>query len=161
LAEEIAQEAFVRAYEKISTFSGRARFRTWLVQIGINLVRDRRRTAGRGPKVVSLDELRERGAPASEPADERLLDEPLGSISRKEALARLEQEIERLPQDYREAFVLKHIENLSYSEMAEVTGSSVGSLKVRVHRARVWLRRALLSEPDREVSHGRLARSLP
>ena len=161
LAEELAQETFVRAYEGLDGFRGESGFRTWLVQIAINLVRDRRRAARRSPTVVSLEELRERSSIGADPPDQRPSVEPVGRLAQREVSARLERELERLPVDYREAFVLKHVEGMPYEEIARITGQSVGCLKVRVHRARARLREALADVAREEQGHGRIVGTIP
>jgi RNA polymerase sigma-70 factor (ECF subfamily) len=161
LADELAQETFVRAYEGLDGFRGESGLRTWLVQIAINLVRDRRRAARRSPQVVSLEELRERSRIDAEPRDERASVEPIGRLAQREVSKRLEQELERLPLEYREAFVLKHVEGLRYEEIARITGQSIGCLKVRTHRARVRLRQALADVAQEGRDHGRLVGTLP
>ena len=160
LADELAQETFVRAYESLDGFRGEARFRTWLVQIAVNLVRDRRRTQRRSPVVVSLEQIRERSRSAVEPRDDRATDEPIRRISLREKTARLERELQRLPHEYREALLLKHVEGLPYDEIARITGDSIGCLKVRVHRARARLRQALADVAREGRDHGRVARTL-
>lgn len=161
LAEELAQETFVRAYEGLDGFRGESGFRTWLVQIAINLVRDRRRAARRSPTVVSLEELRARSSIDADPPDQRPSVEPVGRLAQREVSARLERELEQLPVDYREAFVLKHVEGMPYEEMARITGQSVGCLKVRVHRARARLREALADVAREEQGHGRIIGTIP
>jgi RNA polymerase sigma-70 factor (ECF subfamily) len=161
LSDELAQETFVRAYEKLGTFRAEAGLRTWLVQIAINLVRDRRRAAGRSPKIVSLDELRQRSQGDSEPREFHPRTEPVHGITQRELAARLERELTRLPLEYREAFVLKHIEGLSYEEISKITGLSIGCLKVRVHRSRAKLRDALSDVGKKGRGHGRSVGTLP
>ena len=161
LAEELAQETFVRAYEGLDGFRGESGFRTWLVQIAINLVRDRRRAARRAPTVVSLEELRARSSSDADPPERRPSVEPIGMLAQREVATRLERELERLPADYREAFVLKHIEGMPYEEIARVTGQSVGCLKVRVHRARARLRESLADVAREEQGHGRIVGTIP
>ena len=161
LAEELAQETFVRAFEGLDGFRGEAGFRTWLVQIAVNLVRDRRRVARRSPTVVSLEELRARSDVDADPPEQRPSVEPIGRLAQREASARLEQELERLPMDYREAFVLKHVEGLPYEEIARITGQSIGCLKVRVHRARARLKQALADVKREEHGHGRVVGTIP
>jgi RNA polymerase sigma-70 factor (ECF subfamily) len=160
LANELAQEAFVKAYEGLEGFRGDSSLRTWLVQIALNLVRDRRRSMRRSPTVVSLDELRERSARDLEPEDERASTEPTRELTRREVVDRIGRELRRLPLEYREAFLLKHVEGMSYDEMAKVTGQSIGCLKVRVHRARAKLRTALADDATKGRGHGRLAGAL-
>jgi RNA polymerase sigma-70 factor (ECF subfamily) len=161
LAEELAQETFVRAYENLDGFRGDSSLKTWLVQIAVNLVRDRRRSARRSPTVVSLEELRARSSVGADPPDPRPSVEPIERLVQREVSTRLERELDRLPADYREAFVLKHVEGLSYEEIARLTGQSVGCLKVRVHRARARLRQKLAEVSGEEQGHGRIVGTIP
>lgn len=133
LAEEIAQETFVQALRRQDEFRGQARVSTWLYSI----VRNR-----------CIDELRKRpapvvplhpGLPSGEPSAERQLGE------RREA-ARVQQLLLALPETQREAFVLRHVEGLEYEEIARRCETTVGNVKVRVHRARETLARKLAEE---------------
>jgi RNA polymerase sigma-70 factor (ECF subfamily) len=146
LAEELAQEAFVRAYASLHAFRGASSFRTWVIQIALNLVRDRHRSEGRRPVLVSLDELKHRANRA---------DDPDLNLAHGELSARLERAIGRLPREYREVFLLKHVEGLSYQEIATTTGVSIGALKVRAHRARLRLRESLSDRSTGGWENGR------
>jgi RNA polymerase sigma-70 factor (ECF subfamily) len=132
LGEELAQEALARSYSRLGAWRGDGRFRDWLYRIGMNCCRDYLKAGARAerPSVLTGDELSTTRDPESD----------LGS---RQLMAALEAEIARLPPTYRESFVLFHGENLGYDEMHAITGVSVGALKVRVHRARLMLRRAL------------------
>ena len=141
-AEELAQETFVRAWRGIGGFRGQALFGTWLVQIAIHLARDRMRERRRG-RTVSLDELLENTADESILTDTRQGRDPLSEISDRDMVKRLEAALGDLPPNYREVFVLHHIQDVPYEEIASMTGESVGSLKVRAHRARKLLREAI------------------
>ena len=141
-AEELAQETFVRAWRGIGGFRGQALFGTWLVQIAIHLARDRMRERRRS-RTVSLDELLEKSADDSVLADTRSHRDPLSEISDRDMMKRLEAALGDLPPNYREVFVLHHVEDVPYEEIASMTGDSVGSLKVRAHRARKLLREAI------------------
>lgn len=76
-------------------------------------------------------------------------------MASKELVSLLESALDSLPLDYREVFVLKHIEGLSYVEIAEMTGVSTGALKVRAHRARIRVREWCLNHTAGELDHGR------
>ncbi len=138
LAEEIAQETLARAWSRLGEFRWESSFRSWLFRIGLNLCRDhlksgraREDAAGRSPGLLeSLD-------PAPGPEDR---------ILGREAARKLERALGRIPPKYREAFVLKHVENLSYLQMREVVGMEVPALKVRVHRARAMLKELMDDE---------------
>jgi RNA polymerase sigma-70 factor (ECF subfamily) len=152
-AEEIAQEAFVRAFASVDRFRAEAKFRTWVMQIALNLIRDRRRAEGRLPVVVSIEELRQR-------SDRPAPSDPESNIANKELASLLESALDSLPPDYREVFLLKHVEGLPYGEISEMTGVSIGALKVRAHRARIRIREWCLNHTSGELNHGRFTGSL-
>ena len=142
VAEELAHEAFVRAYLGLSKFRGESRFGTWLVQIAVHLARDHIRRRQRD-RFVSLDALLERNDDAAELADTRSDTDPLREVSEREMSERFTRALGELPPNYREVFVLYHMQNMSYEEISAATGDSVGSLKVRAHRARKLIKEAL------------------
>lgn len=147
LARELAQETFVRAFRGLPTFREEARMGTWLVQIAVHLARDHMRASRRAP-VISLDDIVERAGEMPFSEQRRSFD-PAARVSDRELRDRLDQAITSLPPEYREAFVLKHVEELPYERIAEITGVTVGALKVRVHRARRMLMEQLSdSRPD-------------
>jgi RNA polymerase sigma-70 factor (ECF subfamily) len=150
VAEELAHETFVRAYMGIGGFSGKAKFSTWLLQIAVNLTRDRLRERQRR-RLVSLDELLEQDIDSPALAERRRQFDPLDQLDEHDLLERFERALEDLPPNYREVFVLHHMEGLSYEDIASTTGVSVGSLKVRSHRARKLLKEMLF--PDGEPTH--------
>lgn len=145
LADELAQEAFVKAYLKLDDFRGDAAFGTWLVQIGIHALRDRARRRQRQQRqgVVSLEAYRARGADAAEPVAPARQTDALARLCRDEDDDAVQSALQRLPADYREVLVLKHLEGWSFAEIAAATGASTGALKVRAHRARSLLREEL------------------
>jgi RNA polymerase sigma-70 factor (ECF subfamily) len=153
-AEELAQETFVRAFSGLGGFREDARFGTWLVQIAIHAARDHRRRMQRlrSRRVVSLEALREAQRQELEPADTRRASDPGSGVEAKEEAERVREAIAQLPPEYREVLVLKHFEGWSYETIAETTGDTVGTLKVRAHRARRMLRELLTG--DKEKRHG-------
>jgi RNA polymerase sigma-70 factor (ECF subfamily) len=126
-AEELTQDVFVRAWEKMETFRGEAAFASWLHRITVNIVYQRQRSESRRLA------RRERVA-ASSP-----------SASRHDAttVIDLERAIRRLPAGARSAFVLHDLEGYRHEEIAAMTGLAVGTLKSQLHRARRLLREAL------------------
>lgn len=144
VAEELAQETFVKAYARIYEFRREATFATWLVQIGVNAARDhiRRTRRLREKRVVSLDEFRENHGDTT--PDRRPASDPGAELEAEEAKTMMRRALAQLPSEYREVLVLKHFENWSYERIAEATGDSIGTLKVRAHRARRLLRERLL-----------------
>ncbi len=132
LGEELAQEAFARTYSSLGSWRGDCQFRHWLYRVAMNCCRDYLKAGARAERPAELtgDELATR------------LD-PEGEVAGRQLLSALESAIGRLPDKYREAFVLFHVENLAYEQIQAITGVSAGALKVRVHRARLMLRSAL------------------
>ena len=122
-AEDAAQESFLRAHRALATFDARLPFRTWLFAILINRCRTALAQRTRRQRRIILDD------DAFESA----------AIDDDRAAADLRDEIDwavaRLPSEQREAFLLRHVEELSYEEMTSVTGAGVSALKMRVKRA--------------------------
>ena len=136
-AEDLAQETFLSAFKALSTFRADAKFSTWLYRIATNKCKDwlRVKRPGQGLHDVDVDAVLDAHV-AEDRTPERLL-------SQQQVALELEQAIQRLPPLYREAFVLKHIEGLSYEEMQEILGVSGDTLKMRVYKGRVQLSREL------------------
>ena len=130
-AEEALQDAFVRAYRALDRCEDRERFGSWLFRILVNRCRTAGGRRGRRERLVVIDEDAVHGAAVSHPAERRAWAEEIGRA------------LERLDADGREAFLLKHVEELSYEEMAELTGVGVSALKMRVKRACGRLREML------------------
>jgi len=143
-SEELAQETFVRAYQGLDGFRGESRFSTWLVQIALHVARNHIKQHRRQGKVVSLDALQERvGLDSRNFRETRREFSADSRVEDRELSARLQNALDAIPVAYREVFVLKHVQELSYEEISRITGQSVGSLKVRAHRARALLREGL------------------
>lgn len=141
-AQDITQEAFINAYRGWKDFRHDARVYTWLYTIAYNLcknwfkTRDRRRE--REP--VSLDDAIETdsGELSRDVADWRTAPESL--LMSREWSAQIQKAVEALPPEYREILVLAQWEDLSYEEIARITGLSVPAVKTRLHRARQKVR---------------------
>jgi RNA polymerase sigma-70 factor (ECF subfamily) len=132
LGEELAQEALARTYSSLGSWRGDGRFRHWLYRIAMNCCRDYIKAGAR---------VERPGEPsADEPFHTR---HPERELEDRELAMALASAIGRLPPANREAFVLFHTENLDYEQIHAITGVSVTALKVRVHRARVMLKKAL------------------
>lgn len=141
-AEDIAQEALLKALKHLHTFRMDSRFSTWLVQIAINEGRMRLRQNRR--PMESLDERRneeEGEGPVREIADTRL--DPHGSYAQQELRAALEEAILALPTIYREVFVLRDVDHLSIAETAEALKITEESVKTRLRRARLRMQSSL------------------
>lgn len=133
VAEDLAQETFVRAFEHLDGFEGRARFTTWLYSIMLNCVRSHWRRANRA-RVLSTD--REEGAP--NPVSDA--DGPVESNVREERVRRVRAAIGELEPDHREIIVLRDIRGLTYEELARTLDLPAGTVKSRLYRARRQLK---------------------
>ena len=134
-AEEVTQEAFLRAWRSIGRFEGRSRFFTWLYRIGIN---EAKRRAARQPPatVVSLDD-----EPIPEAPD--WSQEPETRLRHNDLRRLLENAVRALPIEYRTPLILRDVEGLTTQEAAEVMDLGEAAFKSRLHRARLAVRRAL------------------
>jgi RNA polymerase sigma-70 factor (ECF subfamily) len=149
-AEEIAQEAFVKAYIHAEKYKTIAKFSTWLYTIATNLVRNRMRSRSRAPQMFSLWSKR-----GSEGEEERPIDivdpnrTPEDTINDTELGEIINKAIEQIPEKYRVSFVLREINQLSYEEIAAVTGLKLGTVRSRINRARNCFRQII--EPVLEM----------
>lgn len=129
-AEEMTQEAFIRAWERLDSFRGDSAFSSWLHRLTVNLVLANWRAAGRyRQRVVSIEDAGRWTEPEQRTTKGLALD--------------LERAIRELPRGARTVFVLHDIEGLKHREIAELTGLAVGTSKTQLHRARTLLRSAL------------------
>jgi RNA polymerase sigma-70 factor, ECF subfamily len=136
-AEDLAQETFLASYKALSTFRADSKFSTWLYRIASNKCKDWLRMKRPGQGQYDLDADERLDLYVTEDRTPELL------LSQQQVAQELEEAIQRLPPLYREAFVLKHIEGLSYEEMEEILGVRSDTLKMRVYKGRVQLSREL------------------
>lgn len=142
-AEDATQDTFLSAYRAIGKFRG-GMFRAWILRIAANGCRDKLRAAKRA-RVSSLDDLMESFgelplADGSESPEDYALRKELGGF--------LSQGLAHLPEDQRLAIVLCDIQGLTYEEIAQVTGSSLGTVKSRLNRGRARMRDFLLQRRE-------------
>jgi RNA polymerase sigma-70 factor (ECF subfamily) len=141
-AEDVVQDAFLKAYEKLNQFQGNSKFYTWLVRIAVNesLMRLRKRRTG---KMVSIDEdiTTEEGSMPRELADWG--PSPEQQYGQSELAEILKKTVNGLPPGFRVVFVLRDVEGLSTEETAETLGLSIPAVKSRLLRARLQLRERL------------------
>lgn len=121
--EDLVQDAFFRAFRGLRGFRGGASFRTWLMSIGANLLKDRRRQWRRGQLVELSHELPDGAA------------DPAGEAEAGWTAERLGRELERLPRLQREVFLLRAQQGQEYAEIATGLGISEGSARVHFHHA--------------------------
>jgi len=141
-AEDVMQDAYVRAYEHLHEFEARARFSTWLTRIAVHeaLARVRRRN-----RLASFDAQPEESMPAT-PASS-----PEQQTSDLEMRTVLESAVEKLPDEFRAVFVLRAVEGMSGAETAECLGIPEDTVKTRLHRARGRLREMVLESIEPAV----------
>lgn len=151
-AEDIAQEAFIKAYRALPQFRGDSAFYTWLYRISINTAKNAVASRERSPIEYDLD-LQD--GESSWEAQSRLRDPdtPEGLVLTEEIRQTVNSAIDQLPEDLRTAIVLRELEGLSYEEIATAMACPVGTVRSRIFRAREAIDRRL-----REVFEGGLGR---
>ncbi len=122
--DDLVQETFFRAFRKIGSYRGSASFRTWLVAIGSNALKDLRRR-GRSRTVLSIEE---RDIPDAG-------NDPHAVAVERDLVARLEEEVSALPPMQRNVFLLRAQQGAEYEEIATALGTSVGAARVHYHQA--------------------------
>jgi RNA polymerase sigma-70 factor, ECF subfamily len=141
-AEDVAQEAFVKAFRKLASFRAESKFSTWLISITLNEARTRLRRK----MLVRMDSL---DAPPDEdqPVAPALLRDwreiPSEAAERGEIRKLLQDAIASLPDIYRQVFLLRDVEEMNINETAETLNISISNVKVRLHRARMMLQQQL------------------
>jgi RNA polymerase sigma-70 factor (ECF subfamily) len=138
-AEDVMQDAYVKAYEHLNQFEGRAKFSTWLSRIAYHEALARVRGKGR---VQELEEISE-GQRDKMPSLRSLKMNPEQEASNSEMRRLLEREVNALPDNYRAVFVLRDVEEIDAAEVAEILSITPENVKMRLFRARVFLRKRL------------------
>jgi RNA polymerase sigma-70 factor (ECF subfamily) len=137
-AEDVLQDAFLKAFEHLQGFQEQSKFYTWLVRIAVNeaLMRLRKRRSG---QIYSLDEAVDTGE-ETVAREIAVWDNPEQRYSQEELRAILQQAMDSLPPLFRTVFLLRDVEELSTEETAEALGISIPAVKRRLLRARLQLR---------------------
>jgi RNA polymerase sigma-70 factor (ECF subfamily) len=142
-AEDMAQEVFVQVFKAIGSFRGDAKLSTWIYRIAVNLCKNRAKYLSRrhDDERTAIDTVTDKAALAHARAMTH------GEMQRPDHVVegyQLENIVRRcideLEPDFREALILRDVENLSYEEIAEITGLADGTVKSRIHRARCMLK---------------------
>ncbi len=142
LALDLSQNAFIRAYRGIKSFRGKSSFSTWLYRITMNTCIDYTRKKARSVDSLAVPEEVAEYA-GSEPIVASLPREPGADALSSELGEQIQKAIDLLPEYHKSVFVLYEIEGLSYKEIADVVGCSIGTVMSRLHYARKKLRAML------------------
>jgi RNA polymerase sigma-70 factor (ECF subfamily) len=140
-AEDVMQDAYVRAYEHLYQFAGKAAFSTWLTRIALHEALARKKRRGRTEELDALQEIRGDSMPILKSSNP----DPEEETAQTQMRRLLEDAIQSLPESYRTVVVLREVEELDVAETAETLGVSEAVVKTRLHRAHAMLRRELHS----------------
>jgi RNA polymerase sigma-70 factor (ECF subfamily) len=150
--EDVAQEAFVRAWRALPAFRGESAFYTWMYKIAVNTAKNHLVAQGRRPPAEDLDA----DTAVQIDAGARLRDEatPEHELARREIERTVFETVEALPEELRVAITLREVDGLSYEEIAERMGCPIGTVRSRIFRAReaidIQLRPLLSADEDKE-----------
>jgi len=146
-AQDVVQDAFFNAYQSLDRFKGNSQFFTWLYRIAVNaaisLKRKHRSTVSLHAKV---DFLGQQG----EPQDASAFSQPAQHLERAEEEQRIQEALNRLSPDHRAVLILKDLEEQKYETIAEILAVPIGTIRSRLHRARLELRVILQKEEPKE-----------
>ena len=138
-AQDVAQDAFVNAFEKLASFKGQAAFYSWLFRIALNAGVSAKRKTRR--MTASVEARRE--ATGLEPTDDDPSNEPSHAMHVSDRQRLVRQALSELSDEFRIALVLKEMDGMSYEEIATVVDVPLGTVRSRIHRARLELRAKL------------------
>mgnify|MGYP006080141981 CR=1 FL=1 len=147
-AQDVSQEAFIKAYRALGNFRGDSQFYTWLYRIAVNTAKNHLVSRSRRPPASDVDINDAEFHAGSEALKEN--DTPDGEFFRKELEKIVFATMEALPEDLKSAISLRELEGLSYEEIAEVMNCPVGTVRSRIFRAREAINEKIrpLMEPD-------------
>ena len=134
-AEDVAQDAFIRAYKALPNFRHKAKFSSWLYQIALNLCKDYLKSKARTIRKMDDEKL--------QALDRRMEGAVMQVLLEAELSEAMRDVIYSLPELYREVFVLRHLQGVEYDEIAEITKVPADTVRVRAYRARELLRSSL------------------
>jgi len=138
-ARDVVQEAFLNAYQSLDSFKGDSQFFTWLYRIAVNTAISMKR---KHRAILSIDAVRN-GEPLIDPTDPSPANRPGYSMEQLEQERRVHRALKRLSPEHRAVLVMKDMRGQKYEEMAEVLGVPIGTIRSRLHRARLELRELL------------------
>lgn len=132
-AMELSQKTFVKVFQKADGFEGRSSFRTWLFKIAINMTKNHRRSLARDPAFSSAS--KEEFNDATRPSSVDGANDASEVVGKGQEAATLRERVDALPEAQRETLILRVYEDLSYAEIADTLGRSVGTVKANYHHA--------------------------
>ena len=147
-AEDVAQDAFIRAFRKLSSFRAESKFSTWLISITINEARTRLRRQAL-VRMEPLEQLPDEAKGISPALLRDWREIPPAGLEREEIRNLIQRAVEQLPDIYQQVFLLRDVEELTTSETAETLNISIPNAKVRLHRARMMLQKQLAPQLNR------------
>jgi RNA polymerase sigma-70 factor (ECF subfamily) len=146
-ARDVTQEAFLRAFDNISSFRQQSGFYTWVFRVAVNLALSHRRKA-KIRQAISLDQpvdvAGSQAADLARQVRDAAAEDPAGAAGEAELLGRVAGALQDLDDDYRAVVVLRDIEGLDYREIGEILELAPGTVKSRLHRGRMALRNAVM-----------------
>lgn len=143
LADDIAQDSFVKAWRSLDSFRGDCAFSTWLFRITVNTARDTLRSAARHPTVslTRADSDDEDAPPAEWDLPVTSGDTvPESAVEQRETVLAVRRAIEQLPEEQRQVIVMRDLNDLPYKDIAEALGVELGTVKSRLNRGRASLK---------------------
>ena len=143
-AADLAQEAFIRAWQNLGSFQGNSSFGTWLHRLATNVCLDHLRKQARRQEIATSVSLDDENSGWTEPVD--VTQDPQRRLEQSQLRQAVEQGLEQLPEHHRRALVMREIAGLSYQEIAGELGVDLGTVKSRIARARMNLRKILLED---------------
>ena len=143
-AADLAQEAFLKAWQGLSSFQGESSFATWIYRLTTNVCIDYLRRKKRRQEVEPAVSLDDEDSGWAEPADAG--QDPQRKLEEAERSRALSRGLERLPEHQRQVLVMRELSGLSYQEIGAATGLDLGTVKSRIARARLALRKILLED---------------
>ncbi len=126
-ADDLSQEIFIRAYQNLRQFDQDKKFFTWLYTLGINLIRNHLKIKAKDAENHTMDHQFHEPQTKGDPSGE-------GEFPSEESMRRLDENMQKLPVDMREAIILKYYQDLTFEEVAAITGDSLSAVKMRVYR---------------------------
>ena len=141
-AADLAQEAFMKAWQNLSSFHGESSFSTWMHRLTTNICLDYLRKQARRQAIATAVSLEDEDSGWVEPADHS--QDPQNKLEHLEMKDTLRQALAQLPEHHRQPLIMREISGLSYQEIAQALAVDLGTVKSRIARARLNLRKILL-----------------